>query len=89
MLDVIRVVIHRLRNGKNPFLPDRNHIHHKFIALGMSQRKAMVSIVIMAALLHWEIVFDSLPFRNKLVSVGCGCLDGDSLLHNYENQAKT
>ena len=50
MLDVIRVVIHRLRNGKNPFLPDRNHIHHKFIALGMSQRKAMVSIVIMAAL---------------------------------------
>ena len=50
MFDVIRVVIHRLRNGKNPFLPDRNHIHHKFIALGMSQRKAMVSIVIMAAL---------------------------------------
>ena len=49
MLDVIRVVIHRLRNGKNPFLPDRNHIHHKFIALGMSQRKAMVSIIIMAA----------------------------------------
>ena len=36
MLDVIRVVIHRLRNGKNPFLPDRNHIHHKFIALGLS-----------------------------------------------------
>lgn len=49
MFDVIRVVIHRLRNGKNPFLPDRNHIHHKFIALGMSQRKAMVSIIIMAA----------------------------------------
>lgn len=49
MLDLIRVVIHRLRNGKNPFLPDRNHIHHKFIALGMSQRKAMVSIIIMAA----------------------------------------
>lgn len=50
MLDVVRVVIHRLRSGKNPFLPDRNHIHHKFIALGMSQRKAMISIVILAAL---------------------------------------
>lgn len=45
MLDVVRVVIHRLRNGKNPFLPDKNHIHHKFMALGMPQRKAMVSIL--------------------------------------------
>lgn len=46
----------------------------------MSQRKAMVSIIIMAAFLHWEIVFDSLPFRNKLVSVGCGCW---TVIHCY------
>lgn len=45
MLDVVRVVIHRLRNGKSPFLPDKNHIHHKFIALGMPQRQAMICIV--------------------------------------------
>ena len=48
MLDVVRVVIHRLREGKSPFLPDKNHIHHKFIALGMSQRQAMVCIVSIA-----------------------------------------
>lgn len=41
MLDVVRVVIHRLRNHKPPFLPDKNHIHHKFIALGMSQHRAL------------------------------------------------
>lgn len=45
MLDVVRVVIHRLRCGKSPFLPDKNHIHHKFMALGLSQHQAMVSIV--------------------------------------------
>lgn len=45
MLDVVRVVIHRLRCGNSPFLPDKNHIHHKFMALGMPQRKAMVSIL--------------------------------------------
>lgn len=28
--DVIRVVMVRLRNGKSPFEPDKNHIHHKF-----------------------------------------------------------
>jgi len=45
MLDVVRVVIHRLRSGKSPFLPDKNHIHHKFMALGMPQRKAMAAIL--------------------------------------------
>ena len=50
MLDVVRVVIHRLRTGNSPFLPDRNHIHHKFIALGMTQRRAMVTIVGIALL---------------------------------------
>lgn len=45
MLDVVRVVIHRLRSGKSPFLPDKNHIHHKFMALGMPQRQAMACIV--------------------------------------------
>lgn len=45
MLDVVRVVLHRLRNRKPPFAPDKNHIHHKFIALGMSQRHALSCIV--------------------------------------------
>ena len=44
MLDVIRVVIHRLRCGKSPFLPDKNHIHHKFMALGLSQHQTLVGI---------------------------------------------
>ncbi len=38
-------MIHRLRLGKNPFLPDKNHIHHKFISLGLSQHTAMVVII--------------------------------------------
>lgn len=45
LFDVVRVVIHRLRLGKNPFLPDKNHIHHKFISLGLSQHRAMVVII--------------------------------------------
>ena len=44
MLDVTRVVIHRLRCGKSPFLPDKNHIHHKFMALGLTQHQALISI---------------------------------------------
>ncbi len=43
--DVVRVYIGRIRNGRNPFLPDKTHIHHKLLALGMSQRVAMPVIV--------------------------------------------
>lgn len=48
MLDVVRVVLHRWRSRKPLFLPDKNHIHHKFIALGMSQRQAMAGIISIA-----------------------------------------
>ena len=47
-LDVIRVVIRRVRNGKSPFEPDKNHIHHKFIALRMSQHQALCFILSIA-----------------------------------------
>lgn len=43
--DVVRVYIHRLKEGRNPFLPDKSHIHHKLLALGMHQRVAMPTIV--------------------------------------------
>ena len=49
--DVVRVYLHRVRNGRNPFLPDKNHIHHKLLAIGMRQRSAMVTIVIVSTLL--------------------------------------
>lgn len=43
LLDVIRVVLHRLREHKNPFLPDKNHFHHKLLRTGM--RVVMVTIL--------------------------------------------
>ncbi|MBD5219997.1 MAG: undecaprenyl/decaprenyl-phosphate alpha-N-acetylglucosaminyl 1-phosphate transferase [Bacteroidales bacterium] len=43
--DVVRVYLHRVRNGKNPFLPDKNHIHHKLLSIGLTQRWAMISLI--------------------------------------------
>lgn len=45
LFDVIRVVIHRIYNGKSPFEPDKNHIHHQFLAMGFTARKAMLMIL--------------------------------------------
>ena len=48
-LDVVRVVLKRARQGKGLFMPDRNHIHHKFLDMGFTPRKALVTIQIMSA----------------------------------------
>ena len=49
--DVVRVYIHRLKAHRNPFLPDKTHIHHKLLALGMTPRVAMPSIVLTSLIL--------------------------------------
>lgn len=48
MLDVIRVSLHRIRKGRNPFLPDRNHLHHKLVRMGMRTKSVLVTIVLIA-----------------------------------------
>ena len=48
--DVVRVVLHRIRKKKPIFSPDKSHIHHKLMQLGMSQHLALISIILLALL---------------------------------------
>ena len=48
LFDVVRVVLHRLRERKNPFLPDKNHFHHKLLRTGMRVRMVMVTILLVS-----------------------------------------
>lgn len=43
--DTVRVFFHRVRNGNNPFLPDRCHIHHKLLIL-TAQRQSLIIILL-------------------------------------------
>jgi UDP-N-acetylmuramyl pentapeptide phosphotransferase/UDP-N-acetylglucosamine-1-phosphate transferase len=54
--DVVRVYVGRVRNNKNPFLPDRTHIHHKLLATGVSQRVAMVAILFCSLILATSLI---------------------------------
>ena len=49
--DVVRVYLHRVLRHRNPFLPDKSHIHHKLLALGFNQRVALIIIMI------WSMFF--------------------------------
>lgn len=47
--DVVRVYLHRVKHHRNPFLPDKCHIHHKLLALGLNQRMALLVIMLWSA----------------------------------------
>ena len=48
-LDVVRVVLKRARLGHPLFMPDKNHIHHKFLDMGFTPRRALITIQFMSA----------------------------------------
>lgn len=50
LFDVVRVMLVRVRTHQGLFSPDRNHIHHKFLAMGFSPRRAMLAILFLACL---------------------------------------
>ena len=68
MLDVVRVVLFRIRKGKNPFEPDKNHVHHKLLAIGMSTKRAMVYLIIMATALSAVNIL-LIPYVNSTLLV--------------------
>jgi len=47
-LDVIRVVLGRIKRKAHPFKPDRTHLHHKFLSMGLTARRSMLCIQLMA-----------------------------------------
>lgn len=44
LIDTIRVFTIRTFRGTSPFLADRNHIHHRLIALGLNHTKAVLTL---------------------------------------------
>ncbi len=70
-MDVVRVFIHRIRMGNSPFLPDKSHIHHKLLSLGMSQHKAMVTILLFSAFFITSCLILSKRMEPTLLLICC------------------
>lgn len=71
--DVVRVYLHRVERHRNPFLPDKCHIHHKLLALGLNQRTALCVIMAWAVLFIVVNVVLS-PYCSPTVLVGADVL---------------
>ena len=68
--DVVRVVIVRIYHGKSPFEPDKNHIHHQFLAMGFTVRKSMLLILLISCVLSGLNILLMPNVNNTILVIG-------------------
>jgi len=44
IIDTFWIIVRRLSQGRSPFTPDRSHIHHRLLDLGLSHRQTVLVI---------------------------------------------
>lgn len=67
LFDVVRVVWIRYRHRSPLFIPDRNHIHHKFLRIGVSHHIAMILILVLALLFSFFNIIAVQYVSNNIV----------------------
>jgi UDP-GlcNAc:undecaprenyl-phosphate GlcNAc-1-phosphate transferase len=58
--DLVLAVIRRTRAGRSPMAPDKQHLHHRLLEIGHSQRRAVLIMWMWAALVAGSTVVISL-----------------------------
>ena len=75
IIDTFWVIVRRLSSGRSPFSPDRGHIHHRLLDLGLSHRSTVLLIYLVCATLGLMSLLVSsaigvLAFLGALVVLG-------------------
>lgn len=51
LMDMVSLMIRRMRKGHSPFKPDREHLHHIFQRIGFTSSQTVIIITVLATLL--------------------------------------
>jgi UDP-N-acetylmuramyl pentapeptide phosphotransferase/UDP-N-acetylglucosamine-1-phosphate transferase len=65
LMDIPRVMMARIREGRNPFTPDKNHIHHKLMRAGLKPICTMAILLAVSAFLIGFTVLSVMLDLNK------------------------
>jgi UDP-GlcNAc:undecaprenyl-phosphate GlcNAc-1-phosphate transferase len=68
ILDTLSVMVQRIGENRSPFSPDKNHIHHKLLAMGFDHHEAVMVIYAVQGGLFLLAYF--LRFESDLVIIG-------------------
>jgi len=66
-LDTLRVIFIRILNKSNPFLADKNHLHHLLLSLRIKHKSVVFIIHLFSSLYSFTIVI--FAFYNKLLAL--------------------
>lgn len=69
IMDTLRVFLLRILVGVSPFSPDKNHIHHRLIDLGMSQLWAVFTLAFINILAIALVVYFSFLGNNEVLLI--------------------
>jgi UDP-GlcNAc:undecaprenyl-phosphate/decaprenyl-phosphate GlcNAc-1-phosphate transferase len=71
LVDVLLAVVRRTRAGRSPFSPDKQHLHHRLLTLGHSQRAAVVLMYAWTALVAFgAVAIAVLPWEWSAALIG-------------------
>ena len=56
IFDTAFAFLRRLSKGKSPMTPDRSHVHHRLIDLGLNQKQAVAILYVISAILGLSAV---------------------------------
>lgn len=68
ILDTLSVMVQRVAEGRSPFSADKNHIHHKLLALGFRHHEAVTVIYAVQGLLF--VAAYALRYESDLLILG-------------------
>jgi UDP-GlcNAc:undecaprenyl-phosphate GlcNAc-1-phosphate transferase len=77
LLDTTLCIVRRLSRGQSPFAPDREHLHHRLMALGLSHKGAVLTLYSVASI--FALAGVSLPSGDVVrttMTVGVALLSG-------------
>jgi len=56
VLDTLTVIVERVREGRSPFSPDKNHFHHRLMRIGLSHTEAVFAIYLVQAVMIVSVI---------------------------------
>ena len=97
LLDTLLAIIRRILRGQSPFAPDRGHLHHRLVDMGLNQKQAVAIMYAISAMLGLcaVVVVSTGPVRICLLVIAVFVVlriskfIGDTVIHHDDQSDKT
>ena len=80
LFDTSIAFLRRLLSGRNPMSPDRGHVHHRLIDMGLTQKQAVAVLYTISGLLGLAAVVMTTSDKLRVLILGAAALIGAAMV---------